>query len=118
MDPIDLPLDAAQTAIGRAWKMWLDQKHFATFPLRLEGGEKVTISYRRRGKAHEFEFPAVCQLSRRDLRELKRWWEDEAHGAVLMPVQQKFPGVFGANAYFRSRASGDVFNFHIPVRGR
>ena len=118
MDPIDLPLDAAQVAIGRAWKMWLDQKHFAAFPLPLEGGEKVTIGYRQRGKAHEFDFPTDCQLSRRDLRDLKRWWEEEARGAVLMPVQQKAPGVFGANAYFRSPASGEIFNFHIPVRGR
>jgi hypothetical protein len=114
---IELPLEIAQSAISRAWKMWLDQKGFDGFPVKI-GDEKLTISYRLRGKAHEFGFPADCCLSRGKIRELKHWWETESRGAVLMPIQQKSPGQFGTNAYFRSSASGDAFNFLIPVRPR
>ena len=119
----ELTLETAQAGISEAWSIWLAQKHFSGFAIvvGIEGEdaeEEIEIRYRLRGKSHEFAFPPEHRLSRRKLRELKRWWEEEARGSTLLPVQKTAPDVFVAKAYFRTQKTGAIFTFDIPIQSR
>ena len=112
-----LSLDTVQAAIAEAWEMWKAQKGFGGFAIEV-GDDEVEVSHRLRGKSHEFTLPPDNTLRRGQLRALKEWWETEHYGATLLPIQQKTPGQFGANAYYRAPKSGSIFNFEVPIRGR
>ena len=78
--------------------MWLAKKHFSCFSIvvGVEGDdaeEEIEVRYRLRGKSLEFAFPPDEYFSRRKLRELKQWWEEEARSSTLLPVQKQAPGV-------------------------
>ena len=119
----ELTFETAQAGIAEAWGMWLAKKHFSGFAIvvGIEGEdaeEEIEISYRLRGKSHEFAFPPDHCLPRRRLRELKQWWEEEARGSTLLPVQKTAPGVFAAKAYFRTPKTGAIFTFDVPIQSR